>query len=281
MGRRALRKIDPTLDLSLYFREAADLPPTFDQSLLFENVRPLEVEVGSGKGLFLAATALRQPDNNFFGIEIAHKYAHYAAARLARQQSANAMLICGDALLLFRQWLPEASLSAVHVYFPDPWWKKRHKKRRVMNEHFLRDIERTLVGGGRLHFWTDVEEYFHTTLELIAAPEVGFDRTASVWPELAELPRFAREALEADALYSGYLERQDADIVALRKDEALMLSADLDYANLSSISAEIRQKLSRIRPATIGQAARIDGMTPAALIALLGHVRRREVKKIA
>ena len=169
MGRRALRKIDPTLDLSLYFREAADLPPTFDQSLLFENVRPLEVEVGSGKGLFLAATALRQPDNNFFGIEIAHKYAHYAAARLARQQSPNAMLICGDALLLFRQWLPEASLSAVHVYFPDPWWKKRHKKRRVMNEHFLRDIERTLVGGGRLHFWTDVEEYFHTTLELIAA----------------------------------------------------------------------------------------------------------------
>src|SRR5262249_45480011 len=62
-----------------------------------------------------------------------------------------------------------------------------------------------------------------TALDFIAAPEVGFDRTASVWPELAELPRFAREALEAEALYSGYLERQDADIVALRKDEALML----------------------------------------------------------
>ena len=120
-----------------------------------------------------------------------------------------------------------------------------------------------------------------TALDFIAAPEVGFDRAASVWPELAELPRFAREALEAEALYSGYLERQDADIVALRKDEALMLSADLDYQNLSSISAEIRQKLCRIRPATIGQAARIEGMTPAALIALLGHVRRREVKKIA
>jgi tRNA uridine 5-carboxymethylaminomethyl modification enzyme len=120
-----------------------------------------------------------------------------------------------------------------------------------------------------------------TALDFIAAPEVGFDRAASVWPELAELPRFAREALEAEALYSGYLERQDADIVALRKDEALMLSADLDYQNLSSISAEIRQKLCRIRPATIGQAARIEGMTPAALIALLGHVRRRKVKKIA
>ena len=70
---------------------------------------------------------------------------------------------------LFREWFPAASLAAVHVYFPDPWWKKRHKKRRVLNEEFLRDVERTLVPGGRLHFWTDVEEYFQTTLELIAA----------------------------------------------------------------------------------------------------------------
>jgi tRNA (guanine-N7-)-methyltransferase len=60
-------------------------------------------------------------------------------------------------------------LQAVHVYFPDPWWKKRHKKRRVMNEQFLADVERTLLPGGRLHFWTDVEEYFQTTLALIAA----------------------------------------------------------------------------------------------------------------
>jgi tRNA (guanine-N7-)-methyltransferase len=57
----------------------------------------------------------------------------------------------------------------VHVYFPDPWWKKRHKKRRVMNADFLRDVERTLAPGGRLHFWTDVEEYFQTTLALIAS----------------------------------------------------------------------------------------------------------------
>jgi tRNA (guanine-N7-)-methyltransferase len=102
------------------------------------------------------------------GIEIAPKYARYAAARLARRNVANAAAICGDALVLFRQWLPDECLAAVHVYFPDPWWKKRHKKRRVMNEPFLRDVERTLVAGGRLHFWTDVEEYFRTTLELIA-----------------------------------------------------------------------------------------------------------------
>jgi tRNA (guanine-N7-)-methyltransferase len=169
MGRRALRKIDPALDLSRHFREAADLPPAFDQASLFERTQPLEVEVGSGKGLFLAAAARSFPDHNFLGLEIARKYARFAAARLAGHGSSNALMISGDALMLFHQWFPDMSLAAVHVYFPDPWWKKRHKKRRVMNEEFLRDVERTLIPGGRLHFWTDVEEYFRTTLELIAA----------------------------------------------------------------------------------------------------------------
>jgi tRNA (guanine-N7-)-methyltransferase len=168
MGRRALRKIDPSLDLSRHFREAADLPTHFEASALFDRAAPLEVEVGSGKGLFLAAAARVQPEHNFLGVEIARKYARYAAARLAKQESSNALLVCGDALVLFQRWFADASLAAVHVYFPDPWWKKRHKKRRVMNEVFLRDVERTLVAGGRLHFWTDVEEYFQATLELIA-----------------------------------------------------------------------------------------------------------------
>jgi tRNA (guanine-N7-)-methyltransferase len=99
MGRRALRKIDPSLDLSRHFREAADLPPVFDPAALFENTQPLEVEVGSGKGLFLAAAAGGRPDHSFLGIEIGRKYARYAAAKLAKQASANAMMICGDALL--------------------------------------------------------------------------------------------------------------------------------------------------------------------------------------
>jgi tRNA (guanine-N7-)-methyltransferase len=77
-------------------------------------------------------------------------------------------MVAGDALALFRAWVPDASLAAVHVYFPDPWWKKRHRRRRVLNEVFLRDVERTLVAGGSLHFWTDVEEYYQSTLELIA-----------------------------------------------------------------------------------------------------------------
>jgi tRNA (guanine-N7-)-methyltransferase len=168
MGRRALRKIDPGLDLARHFREAADLPVPFDRVALFARTAPLEVEVGSGKGLFLASASRARPEHDFLGIEVAQKYALFAAAKLARQASANAVAIRGDALVLFRDWIPAASLAAVHVYFPDPWWKKRHKKRRVLNEAFLRDVERTLQPGGRLHFWTDVEEYFQSTLELIA-----------------------------------------------------------------------------------------------------------------
>ena len=168
MGRRALPKIDPTLELSRHFLEAKSLPPQLDQQALFGRVAPLQIEVGSGKGLFLAGAAQAHPERNFLGIEVAYKYARYAAARLARQEFPNARMICGDALALFAAWVPSGSLEAVHVYFPDPWWKKKHRRRRVMNAPFLRGIERTLVPGGALHFWTDVEEYFHSTLELIA-----------------------------------------------------------------------------------------------------------------
>ena len=169
MGRRALRKLDPALDLSRHFRQVADLTVPFDAAALFDRIAPLEVEVGSGKGLFLGGASQNHADKNFLGIEIAQKYARFAAARLARQKSANALVICGDALSLFRQWFADASLAAVHVYFPDPWWKKRHKKRRVMSEQFLHDVERTLIADGRLHFWTDVEEYFQDSLTLIGA----------------------------------------------------------------------------------------------------------------
>jgi tRNA (guanine-N7-)-methyltransferase len=128
----------------------------------------LEVEVGSGKGLFLTQAAAVRPEHDFLGVEISAKYARFCAARLAKRDLANARLVHGDAQKLLAD-LPDGSVADVHVYFPDPWWKKRHKKRRVINEVFLQNVQRVLEAGGRLHFWTDVEEYFTTTLELIAA----------------------------------------------------------------------------------------------------------------
>ena len=118
-------------------------------------------------------------------------------------------------------------------------------------------------------------------LELISMPDVGFDRVAEVWPVLKALPAFAREALEADSLYAGYMDRQDAEIAVLRKDEALALPLDLDYAALPSLSIELRQKLARTRPATLAQAARIEGMTPAALACVLGTIRKGSAAKVA
>jgi tRNA (guanine-N7-)-methyltransferase len=169
MSRRSLRKIDPALDISRHLLLAEQLPRPWDAAALFGRVAPLEVEVGSGKGLFLAAAAMQRPDHHFLGLEIAAKYAQFCAARLAQRGLDNARMIHGDAQRVFTDFLPDASAAAVHVYFPDPWWKKRHQKRRVMNERFLRQVERVLQVGGTLHFWTDVEEYFNSTLELIAA----------------------------------------------------------------------------------------------------------------
>lgn len=168
MGRRALRKIDPDLDLSFHCRELAEVPKPWQSEGVFGRRAPLQVEVGSGKGLFLRRAASGTPEVDFVGLEIAHKYARFAAAGLAKLGLRNAVVIHGDALRFFAEWLPDQSVQAVHVYFPDPWWKKRHKKRRVMKESFLRDVERVLQPSGRLHFWTDVQDYFQTTLELIA-----------------------------------------------------------------------------------------------------------------
>jgi tRNA (guanine-N7-)-methyltransferase len=124
--------------------------------------------VGSGKGLFLQTAAAHSPEHDFLGIEIGRKYARFTAARLARHELSNAVVVHGDGMKLFREILPGESLAAVHVYFPDPWWKKRHHKRRLLNEPFLKDVVRVLNANGRLHFWTDVKEYYDRTLELIS-----------------------------------------------------------------------------------------------------------------
>ena len=168
MGRRTLRKIDPKLDISPLLKTVDELPRPFSATALFGREAPVVVEVGSGKGLFISTAPAMERDRDFLGIEISRKYARFAAARLVKRNLTNARILHGDAKLVFGDFMPDNSLAEVHIYFPDPWWKKRHKKRRVMNPSFVKDVERTLVSGGALHFWTDVEEYFQTTLDLLS-----------------------------------------------------------------------------------------------------------------
>jgi tRNA uridine 5-carboxymethylaminomethyl modification enzyme len=113
-----------------------------------------------------------------------------------------------------------------------------------------------------------------TLSQLLAYREIGFDDLAAIWPQIADWPNDVREQIEIDAAYAGYLDRQDADVEAFRRDEALALPAEIDYARVGGLSNEVREKLLAVRPATLGQAARIEGVTPGALTALLAHVRR-------
>ena len=110
--------------------------------------------------------------------------------------------------------------------------------------------------------------------QMLAYPEIGFEDLVRHWPELAALDPDVREQIEVEATYAGYLDRQAADVAAFRRDEDLRLPAALDYGSVGGLSNEVRQKLDQVRPLTLGQAARIEGVTPGALTALLAHVRR-------
>ena len=113
-----------------------------------------------------------------------------------------------------------------------------------------------------------------SALKLLAQPEMGMEAVARLWPETREIAPAILQQVANDALYEGYLDRQQADIAAYRKDEMLSLPEDLDYASIGGLSNEMREKLEATRPATLGAAGRIPGVTPAALTALLRHARR-------
>jgi tRNA uridine 5-carboxymethylaminomethyl modification enzyme len=114
-----------------------------------------------------------------------------------------------------------------------------------------------------------------TAMDLLSLPEVDLPALTAIWPEIGGFSADVVEQLEIDGQYAGYLDRQDADILAFRRDEGLALPASLDYSAVQGLSTEAVLKLGQIRPVTLGQAARIDGVTPAALTLVLAHVRNR------
>jgi len=118
-------------------------------------------------------------------------------------------------------------------------------------------------------------------IELLAYPSITWQDLAAIWPDMEGWDDETRFQIETDARYAGYLDRQKADIEAFRRDEALQLPKDIDYLSLEGMATEVRQKLAAARPVTLGQAARLDGMTPAALTLLLHHARKSNISASA
>ncbi|HZZ80628.1 MAG TPA: tRNA (guanosine(46)-N7)-methyltransferase TrmB [Gemmataceae bacterium] len=184
----------------------APVPP-FSWQTLFGNDRPVEIEVGFGKGLFLVNQGTTRPDTNFLGIEIERKYVLFTASRVARRNLPNVKLACTDAKWFLRERVSEASVSAVHVYFPDPWWKTRHRKRKLMTRDFAEQIARVLHVGGCLHFITDVADYFAETTAMLAdVPALAAIETPDAGEALTNFERKYRK--EGRPIHRAFYEKR-------------------------------------------------------------------------
>ena len=146
---------------------AAPIVP-IDWAAMYGNTNPVEVEVGFGKGLYLMSAGTAQPQVNYFGIEIVRKYQLYATTRAAVRELRNVRTCCADAKLVLANHIVPGSVRTVHVFFPDPWWKNRHKKRLLMTEEFAASIARVLPVDGLFHFVTDVKDYFEMVSAMLA-----------------------------------------------------------------------------------------------------------------
>jgi tRNA uridine 5-carboxymethylaminomethyl modification enzyme len=139
----------------------------------------------------------------------------------------------------------------------------------------LRSLTLTPTEAARHGIHLNRDGIRRSALQLLAYPEMSIARLAEVWPELSSWPRALQERLETDATYAVYLDRQNADIAAYRRDEAIELAEAIDFKALPGLSNEIRTKLDFVKPRTLGQAARIEGMTPAAITLLAAHAKKR------
>jgi tRNA uridine 5-carboxymethylaminomethyl modification enzyme len=161
--------------------------------------------------------------------------------------------------------------------------RRRHHQAKMTALGEARDYARTVsvtpTQAGKYGFTLNRDGQRRTAFDLLSYPDTTIADVARIWPKFGELAPAIADQLEIDAKYAVYLERQAADVAAYRRDETLVLPNDLDYGEISGLSNEVRQKLGAARPRTLGQAGRLDGMTPAALTLLASHLRRGERAK--
>jgi len=170
-------------DVSPLRVDAASIAERVDWTEIFGKNGPVEVEVGIGKGRFLLAAAEARPDVLHFGLEWANEYLRIAERRAERRGLENVRFARIDARDLVERAVPEASVRAYYVFYPDPWPKKRHHKRRFFRPATVDALARTLVPGGELHVATDHDEYW-TVIEPLVDSHAAFER----------LPRFGSES---------------------------------------------------------------------------------------
>ena len=141
---------------------------------LFGNTNPVEIEIGMGKGTFLLDQAKARPDTNFLGIEWARFFWRYASDRLRRHDCTNARTVRAEASFFLTEFVQPDSVAVLHVYFPDPWPKARHHKRRLIQPKFLPLVRRILAPGGRLQVVTDHKGYWEENIEPSVRGAEGF-----------------------------------------------------------------------------------------------------------
>lgn len=193
---------------------------------LFPRRAPVEIEVGSGKGRYLLRAALERPQHDFLGIERRVATLGLCASRAEAMGLDNVLLLRADATRVFWSRIAAGSVRIVHVYYPDPWWKLRHRKRRLFTPDFVADVARTLSDGGELRVATDVTDYFEVIVATIAA--------------------------------SGLFERAEAMAEEFGTPEEPLTSYQAKYARLGrGINAALYRRNGRPAPATIDPRSRL------------------------
>jgi tRNA (guanine-N7-)-methyltransferase len=176
--------------------EARELDGAVTSESLFGNQKPLELEIGAGKGTFLVRESALRPEVNFLGIEYARRYWGYAADRLRRAGRRNARIVLAEAFEFIDAHVTDGGLSAVHIYFPDPWPKTRHRKRRLIQPRLLDLLASKMKAGSRLQIATDHADYSRQIRAVVEGSE------------LVQTPFAIRAAADEDELVGSNFERK-------------------------------------------------------------------------